>query len=146
MLSAFMKKSNYTDPELRERLKNKILNSEKGGNSGEWSARKAQLLANAYKKSGGGYKQGLSKKQQNLKKWAKEEWMTRSQYETGSPDKAITENTTKRYLPKKAWGNLNPNERASTDLKKRTKSKDGQQFVPNTLKAKKASKKARQKM
>lgn len=139
-----MKQSKYTNPTLRERLKNKILNSAKGGKSGQWSARKAQLLAIEYEKSGGKYKSGLSKPQKDLKKWTNEDWMTRTQYETGNPDKAITDNSTKRYLPKKAWADLSPEERISTDVKKRSKSKTGKQFIANTAKAKTASKKARQ--
>jgi len=47
---------NYTKPEMRKRLFNKIKAGTKGGDPGEWSARKAQLLANQYKKAGGGYK------------------------------------------------------------------------------------------
>lgn len=46
---------NYTKPAMRKRLFNKILAGSKGGDAGEWSARKAQLLANEYKKAGGGY-------------------------------------------------------------------------------------------
>lgn len=47
---------NYTKPEMRKRLFSKIKSGSKGGDPGEWSARKAQLLANEYKKAGGGYK------------------------------------------------------------------------------------------
>jgi hypothetical protein len=47
---------NYTKPEMRKRLFNKIKAGSKGGDPGEWSARKAQLLAFEYKKAGGGYK------------------------------------------------------------------------------------------
>lgn len=47
---------NYTKPELRKRLFEKIKAGSKGGDPGEWSARKAQLLASEYKKKGGGYK------------------------------------------------------------------------------------------
>lgn len=47
---------NYTKPEMRKRLFSKIKAGSKGGDPGEWSARKAQLLANEYKKAGGGYK------------------------------------------------------------------------------------------
>ena len=47
---------NYTKPEMRKRLFNKIKAGSKGGYPGEWSARKAQLLASEYKKAGGGYK------------------------------------------------------------------------------------------
>ena len=47
---------NYTKPKLRERLFKQILAGDKGGKKGQWSARKAQMLALAYKKAGGGYK------------------------------------------------------------------------------------------
>lgn len=47
---------NYTKPSLRKRLFEKIKAGSKGGDPGEWSARKAQLLAVEYKKAGGGYK------------------------------------------------------------------------------------------
>ena len=47
---------NYTNPAMRKRLFNKIKAGTKGGDPGEWSARKAQLLASQYKKAGGGYK------------------------------------------------------------------------------------------
>lgn len=47
---------NYTKPALRKRLFNKIKAGTKGGKAGQWSARKAQLLASEYKKAGGGYR------------------------------------------------------------------------------------------
>ena len=47
---------NYTKPEMRKRLFNRIKAGGKGGAPGQWSARKAQMLAQAYKKAGGGYK------------------------------------------------------------------------------------------
>jgi hypothetical protein len=47
---------NYTKPAMRKRLYQKIKAGTKGGDKGEWSARKAQLLASEYKKAGGGYK------------------------------------------------------------------------------------------
>ncbi len=47
---------NYTKPDMRKQLFNKIKAGTKGGDPGEWSARKAQLLAVQYKKAGGGYK------------------------------------------------------------------------------------------
>lgn len=47
---------NYTKPTMRKRLFNKILAGDKGGRRGQWSARKAQMLALQYKKAGGGYK------------------------------------------------------------------------------------------
>jgi hypothetical protein len=47
---------NYTKPELRKRIFNRIKAGSKGGKPGQWSARKAQMLAAAYKKAGGGYR------------------------------------------------------------------------------------------
>jgi len=47
---------NYTKPEMRKRQFNRIKAGSKGGAPGQWSARKAQMLASAYKKAGGGYR------------------------------------------------------------------------------------------
>ena len=47
---------NYTKPTMRKNLFNKIKAGSRGGKPGQWSARKAQLLASEYKKKGGGYK------------------------------------------------------------------------------------------
>ena len=48
-----------------------------------WSARKAQMLAKAYKEKGGGYKGGKTKSQKSLDRWGKQKWMTREEYEKG---------------------------------------------------------------
>jgi len=47
---------NYTKPTMRKNLFNKIKAGSSGGNAGQWSARKAQMLAKQYKAAGGGYK------------------------------------------------------------------------------------------
>ena len=48
---------NYTKPELRKRIFNSIKAAAvQGTGAGQWSARKAQLLAKRYKEKGGGYK------------------------------------------------------------------------------------------
>ena len=47
---------NYTKPALRKRIFARIKAGGKGGAPGQWSARKAQMLAVEYKKAGGGYK------------------------------------------------------------------------------------------
>jgi hypothetical protein len=47
---------NYTKPAIRKALFKKIKAGTKGGDPGEWSARKAQLLARQYKAKGGGYR------------------------------------------------------------------------------------------
>lgn len=46
---------NYTKPTMRKNLFNRIMAGTRGGNAGQWSARKAQLLAKLYKQKGGGY-------------------------------------------------------------------------------------------
>ena len=48
---------NYTKPGMRKALFNQIKNSATQGTAaGQWSARKAQLLAKKYKEKGGGYR------------------------------------------------------------------------------------------
>ncbi len=54
--STVNKAGNYTKPELRKRIFNRIKAGGKGGAPGQWSARKAQMMAKAYKKAGGGYR------------------------------------------------------------------------------------------
>lgn len=48
--------NNYTKPTMRKSLFESIKAGSKGGASGQWSARKAQMLAKQYKAKGGGYK------------------------------------------------------------------------------------------
>ncbi len=47
---------NYTKPKMRKRMFQRIKAGSKGGPANKWSARKAQLLALAYKRAGGGYR------------------------------------------------------------------------------------------
>tara|TARA_R100001443_G_scaffold46652_1_gene59458 strand:- start:223 stop:420 length:198 start_codon:yes stop_codon:yes gene_type:complete len=54
--STVNKAGNYTKPGMRKRMFESIKAGSKGGRPGQWSARKAQLLASRYKKAGGGYK------------------------------------------------------------------------------------------
>ena len=54
--STVNKAGNYTKPTMRTRLFERIKAGSKGGKPGQWSARKAQLLAKQYKAKGGGYK------------------------------------------------------------------------------------------
>lgn len=73
--------SKYTKPGLRERIKDRVMASTKGGKAGQWSARKAQIVAREYEEAGGGYKGDKGKKQKSLEKWGKERWSTREEYE-----------------------------------------------------------------
>ena len=127
----------YTDPELRKKIKEEIKASDKGGEEGQWSARKSQLLTQEYEKRGGGYKGEKGESQKNLEKWTEEEWQTRE----GDAD-ARQDGETKRYLPKEAWENMSEEEKEETEKRKREGSKKGQQHVSNTDEAKQARKEA----
>lgn len=127
----------YTKPELRERIKDRIMAGSKGGKPGQWSARKAQLLAQQYEKAGGGYSGAKTEKQRSLSKWSKEKWRTSDRKPADRPG------GTTRYLPDKAWSKLSPAERAATNRKKQEGSRQGRQFVANTPAAKAAGRKAR---
>ena len=96
----------------------------KGGKPGQWSARKAQLATQRYKKSGGSYSGPKTKAQKSLSKWTKEEWGTKSGKNSTQGKKATGE----RYLPKKARESLSKKEYAKTSAKKRADTKAGKQF------------------
>jgi hypothetical protein len=104
--------------------------SSKGGDSGEWSARKAQLAVQKYKASGGGY-EGPKKADNSLSKWSGEKWRTSD----GTPSEGK-----KRYLPDKAWSGLSTGEKAATNKAKAAGDKAGKQFVaqPKKIAAKTA--------
>ena len=133
------KEDNYTKPDLRENIKEKVMAGDKGGKPNQWSARKAQLVATEYKAEGGDYKHPRNESQEHLKDWGDEKWHTAD----GKP--AIQPESTSRYLPDKAWDDLSPAEKKATDTKKKTASKTGKQYVPNTKKAKTARKSATKK-
>lgn len=111
----------YTKPGLRERIKQQIMAGSKGGDPGEWSARKAQLLASEYEKKGGGYTGAKTGAQKSLSKWTDQKWKTSD----GSPSEGK-----KRYLPEKAWEKLTPGEKAATNRAKAEGNAKGKQFVP----------------
>ena len=114
----------YTKPELRERIKDRVMAGTKGGKAGQWSARKAQIVAQEYKKAGGGYSGAKTSKQKSLSKWTKEDWGTKS----GKPSTQGKKATGERYLPKKARESLSASEYAKTSAKKREDAKKGKQF------------------
>jgi hypothetical protein len=110
----------YTDSAKRERIKNRIMAGSKGGKPGQWSARKAQLLAAEYKKAGGGYTGAKTKKQKSLSKWTKQKWRTSDGSKSGGK---------KRYLPDKAWKNMTAAEKRATNRAKAAGNRKGKQFV-----------------
>jgi hypothetical protein len=110
---------------------------DKGGKPGQWSARKAQLATQRYKKSGGSYSGPKTEAQKSLSKWTKEDWGTKS----GKPSTQGAKATGERYLPKKARQALTSSEYAATTKAKREGTKAGKQFVkqPKTIAKKTAS-------
>jgi hypothetical protein len=110
------KKSN---PSLWKSIVSRVKSGSKGGNAGQWSARKAQLAVSIYKKAGGKYK-GAKSSSNKLAKWTKQDWTTSS----GKPSEGK-----RRYLPKKAWSALSASEKASTNKAKASGNAKGKQFV-----------------
>lgn len=108
---------------------------------GKHSARAMQLATKYYKDAGGTYEgKKPSAKKNRMRKWTKEKWQTKD----GPGDKAKqSDGSTKRYLPKKAWGKLSDSEKKATDRKKRQASKRGEGVTSNTSAAKAAGKSAR---
>ena len=125
-----------TDEAKWKRIVAAVKAGSKGGDPGEWSARKAQMASVRYRKSGGGYAGPKTKAQQSLSKWTKEDWTTSDGKPSDRPGGKV------RYLPRAAWQSLSASERAATNKAKRAGDKRGSQFVPNTKSAKDASKRA----
>jgi len=114
-----------TDEAKWKRVVARVKAGSKGGKSGQWSARKAQLATQQYKKSGGGYRGEKTEAQKSLSKWTREDWGTKS----GKPSTQGSKATGERYLPKKARESLSASEYAATTRAKREGTKKGEQFV-----------------
>ena len=114
-----------TDEGKWKRIVSSVKAGDKGGKPGQWSARKAQMATQRYKKSGGGYSGPKTDAQKSLSKWTKEEWGTKS----GKPSTQGSKATGERYLPKKARQALTPAEYAATTKAKRKGTASGKQFV-----------------
>ena len=95
----------------------------KGGRPGQWSARKAQLAVQRYKKAGGKYK-GKKTGKSSLSRWTKQDWGTKSGKNSTQGKNATGE----RYLPKAARENLTDSEYARSTAKKRAARRKGEQF------------------
>ena len=107
-----------TDPALWEKVKAEVTAGDKGGEPGEWSARKAQMAVQHYKAAGGGY-EGRKTADNHLSQWTREEWNTKS----GETSK----DTGERYLPKKAREALTDEEYKRSSDKKRKDTAKGKQ-------------------
>jgi hypothetical protein len=130
-MSSVAKKSN---PGLWKRIVSEVKSGTKGGNAGQWSARKAQIAVARYKKAGGGYK-GAKSSSNSLSKWTKQKWRTKS----GKP----SSETGERYLPEKAIKSLSSSEYAATTRAKRMGKAMGKQFVAQPKKIKEKTAKFR---
>jgi len=114
-----MASAEKTDPGKWKRIVASVKAGTKGGDPGEWSARKAQLATQKYKSSGGGYV-GPKSSDNSLSKWTDQKWRT--------SDNKPSEGK-KRYLPDKAWSGLSAGEKAATNRAKAAGNKAGKQFV-----------------
>lgn len=114
-----------TNEALWKRVVAQVKAGSKGGDAGEWSARKAQLAGKLYREKGGGYTGEKTKAQKSMSKWTDEEWDTKS----GKPSTQGTKATGERYLPRKAREALSDKEYAATSRAKRKGTKEGKQFV-----------------
>lgn len=129
----------YTKPELREKIKDELMASDKGGKKGQWSARKSQLLVQEYEKQGGGYKGKKDKEAKSLEEWTAEDWQTKE-----GDAKARHDSKTSRYLPKAAWEKLSSQEKKEAEQKKTNGSKAGEQHVAYTPAVKRALKEVKE--
>ena len=108
-----MSKAVRSDEALWTRVKNKILQDDKGGPSGKWSARKAQLSVLEYKSKGGTYI-GPKSPNNSLTKWTDQKWG----YIDGKKGN--------RYLPEKVRNKLTNKEKNIENTAKKTATKKGE--------------------
>ena len=115
------KSASKTKPALWKRIVSSVKSGSKGGRSGQWSARKAQIATARYKKAGGGYK-GKKSSSNSLSKWSKQKWDYVSKGDKKKPRRKRG-----RYLPASVRKSLTKSQKASTNKKKRAASKAGKQ-------------------
>lgn len=102
-----------THPQLWKQIVDKYMRSSKGGDAGEWSARKAQLAVQEYKQKGGGYTGQKSSSAKSLSKWTNQNWRYSSKKWEGRG----------RYLPDAVWKQLSQREKEITNRNKANASK-----------------------
>jgi hypothetical protein len=107
-----------TDPGLWEHVKDEVTAGDKGGEPGQWSARKAQMAVQEYKRRGGGY-QGGRRTDNNLHQWTEQDW--------GTGSGGRSRDTGERYLPREARRHLSPTEYRRTSETKRRDLEAGRQ-------------------
>jgi hypothetical protein len=116
------KTAQRTDPKLWDKVKSEVTRSGKGGEPGQWSARKAQLAVQEYKKRGGGYL-GHKSGDNSLKQWSGslKQW-------SGMKSARNSRDTGERYLPERARDVLSDGDYRKAPAKKRADTKNGKQF------------------
>jgi hypothetical protein len=107
-----------TDPGLWEKVKQDLTRSGTGGRPDQWSARKAQLAVQEYKRQGGGYR-GEKPETTSLQQWTEEDWGTKSGRRS--------RDTGERYLPREAREALSDEDYRRTSDKKRRDARRGRQ-------------------
>lgn len=124
-----MASAKKTKPKLWDRIVSEVKAGSKGGNAGQWSARKAQLATARYKKAGGGYS-GKKSASNSLSKWTKQDWGY------------VGEEGKSRYLPKAARKSLTKGQKAAGSRAKNKASKAGKQTASYTKAERRAVRKA----
>jgi hypothetical protein len=114
--------ANKSNPTLWEQAKTQA----KARMGGKHSARSMQLATKIYKEKGGSYI-GKKTKSNSLTKWTKQNWQASDGGNSYRKDKKGNK-IVKKYLPEKAWNNLNKKEIVSLDNSKRKAEKKRKQF------------------
>lgn len=108
----------YTNPQMRDRIRAEIYCGDKGGDEGEWSARKAQLTVQRYEAEGGGYEDEgeFDESQEDLMVWTEQDWT----YEKGGGP---------RYFPDDFWDELTDEQKKAVSETKKEAEEEGKQFA-----------------
>ena len=115
----------YTKPDLRRKIKDELMESDKSGKPGEWSARKSQLLVQEYEKQGGGYKKDeKDEAAKSLEQWTDNDWET-----SGGRAEADGAEGMARYLPHDAWALLTEANQKKANKTKKKEDDDGEQYA-----------------
>ena len=115
----------YTKPDLRRKIKQELMESDKGGEPGQWSARKSQMLVQEYEKQGGGYKNDEKDADaRSLEKWTDNDWET-----SGGKAEADGAEGMARYLPHDAWALLTEADQKKANQTKKKQDDDGEQYA-----------------
>lgn len=115
----------YTKPDLRRKIKDELMASDKGGKPGQWSARKSQLLVQEYEKQGGGYKSDEKDADaKSLEQWTENDWETSE----GTAEAEGAEGMA-RYLPHETWALLTDAGRKKANKTKQKTDEKGEQYA-----------------